>query len=510
MKRTWMFALFSAIIAYPVFCEEVIATRIAGDQTTVFFQKTLPQFTSALSDDKRTLTLHFQSLDVPDSLRYSLGKGVVKEAYWQISGKSAKLFLRFEEKRGYTIAKQPFSHSLAIEVFNWSQLSAAEDAYRRGLLAEESCVDSTANDLYNQAFNNCVAAAAMRIGIIAAVSGNTGDADEWFEKARQNGLRSPELTAASAYIARAKGDMRGAEFLADLFAKQTSQRLIFDKIGDFSPPNTEILSGEPIPLTASFDETAEPIQQNKKLSETDLNQRFASLFSEKKTESPNMAISSQSSFLPSWVKTGSLAFAAFFCTGGFYIGFMYFRWRKGHRQYRKKSQISNPPSHEKGADFADELHNAAMAQSASRAYSPQAIDFSIDDSIPEEAEQIILPQKESKIVEHSVLPKVPLAKRQSIEQLFDSEPHSEIEALAGIFPPGEIKLAMRLHSQRRTHKNETLQTLSGNEVPAGHYRLSQTARALGVEQNGLELKKMLADDSAQIARLYKKFGAQAN
>lgn len=499
--------------------EEVTATRIASNRATIFFNKVLPNFSSFLSDDKRTLTLTFGALDIPDSLRHILAKSGINEAYWQMSKSAVKLFLRFDEKQGYSVARQPFSRSLEVDVFRWSELTPAEDAYRSGLLAEESGADESSVSLYEKAYEGGIAAAALRLGVRAAIAGDVGQAADWLEKARAGGVRSPEMTAVSAYLAQQKGDERGAESLADRYTRQTGLRLIFDKVGDFPPPVSGTLEGEPLPVAAALDEEINPNAKPSTpaaASTADLDKRFAKLFSDEKQPENKSPVSSQSSFIPAWAKTGSLAAAAFFCTGGFYIGFMYFRWRSSRLKHRKGSVKSGlQPSHSPEATFEEELQSAALAQSASAAYaaaSPTAIDLSIDDSIPDERDETPAPQPAP--VRQKRLPssvrKTP-AKSSSERYSRDiQENHSEIDSLAGIFPPGEVQLAMRLHSQRRAHKTAALESFSGGDVPNGSFRLSQTARSLGVEQSGLELKQALEGNNEHIARLYQKFGARMN
>lgn len=520
MKRTWMFAflLMGWLGTAAAFADEVTATRISSNRAVIFFNKTLPRCSSALSDDKRTLTLTFGALDVPDSLRHILAKNGINEAYWQMSKSAAKLFLRFDDKQGYSIARQPFSHSFEVEIFRWSDLTPTEDAYRSGLLAEESGADESAASLYEKAFEGGVTVAALRLGVRAAVAGDVTQATDWLEKARTAGVRTPEMTAVSAYLAQQKGDERGAESLSARYTAQTGLRLIFDKVGDFPPPVSGIFEGEPLPAPATFDEELTPTtkQSSPAAATEDLDKRFAKLFSDEKHPENNAPVSAQSSFLPGWARTGSLAAAAFFCTGGFYIGFMYFRWRSSRLKRRKDSpksgtQTSSSPH----VNFEDELHSAALAQSASAAYTsaqPSSIDRSIDDSDHTEPKKISEP--ESKPVHPKRLP-APTRKKPTkfVSETYSNDSHenqSEIESLAGIFPPGEVQLAMRLHSQRRAHKTAALQSFSGDDVPRSAFRLSQTARSLGVEQSGLELKQALESGNEHIARLYQKFGARMN
>ncbi len=499
-----MFALILIAAAYRVSAEEVTAAHIHNSCVTIYFYKDLPSFKSALADDKLSLTLSFLSLETPpDSIRHLLGKSGITEVYWQISGKTTKLLIRFDDKRGYTIARQPFSRSIAIETFRWNDLSPAEDNYRSGLLAEESASDSTAAELYKRAFSGKVAAAALRLCIMAAVVGNIAEAAEWLEKARASGIRSAELTAVSAYITQAKGDVRGAEIFAERFERQTGQRLIFDRVGDFPPPTTDMLDGEPIPIAASFDEESNVSTKQNTDTVSELDKRFANLFDDKKQPENNAERSAESSIIPSWAKTGSLAIMAFFCTGGFYIGFTYFRWRSARLKRRKNRPQTPTPTQ----DFAQELQSAALAQSAMRAYSPAAVDVTID-NVPAEPEQ---PKElHTKPTEQSIKSAAGKPLKKTPVQPKEAEPHNEIESLAGIFPPSEVQLAIRLHSQRRAHKTAALQAFVGNDVPAEHFRLAQTARTLGVEQGGLELKKALDGDNDHIVRLYQKFGIQVN
>lgn len=499
-----MFAFILIAAAYRATAVEIMAAHISGSNAIIYFNKDLPSFKSALADDKRSLTLVFPSLDAPtDSIRHLFGKSGITEMYWQISGKTTKLLIRFDDKRGYTIARQPFSRSLEIETFRWSDLSPAEDDYRSGLLAEESTADSMAIDLYKHAFSGGVAAAALRLGVMAAVTGDIVLTDEWIANARESGVRSAELTAVSAYLAQAKGDVRGAEIFAGRFAKQTGLRLILDKVGDFPPPTTDMFDGEPAPIAVSFDEETNSSAKQNIIVASDLNKRFANLFGEKKQPENNEAHSTESSIIPTWAKTGSLAIVAFFCTGGFYIGFTYFRWRSARLKRRK----SRPKAVARTQDFAQELHSAALAQSAARAYSPATLDITIDEPSEPERLPVKPPVKTAE-------PSIEILHKKSLKKISvppkEIEPHSEIESLAGIFPPSEVQLAIRLHSQRRAHQTAALQSFAGNDVPDEHFRLAQTARTLGVEQDGLELKKALYGDNDHIARLYKKFGAQVN
>lgn len=499
-----MFALILIAATYQVSAEEVASAHISDSGANIYFRKDLPSFKSALADDKHSLTLSFSSLDAPpDSIRHLLGKSGITEMYWQVSGKTAKLLVRFDGKRGYTIARQPFSRSITIETFSWSNLSPAEDDYRSGLLAEESAADSIATELYKRAFSGGIAAAALRLGVMAAADGNIELATEWLGKARESGIRSAELTAASAYLARAKGDIRGAEFFADHFAKQTGQRLIFDRVGDFPPPATDLLDGEPTPIAVSFNEEVDTQAKQNTATTSDIDKRFANLFGTEK-QPENTARSTESSIIPAWAKTGSLAIMAFFCTGGFYIGFTYFRWRSAKIRRRKnRPKATVAPAQ----DFAQELHSAALAQSAARAYSPAALDVTIDGMSEVERPKASPPAKPT---ERLTKPAPEKLSKAISPPASDAEPHSEIESLAGIFPPSEVQLAIRLHSQRRAHKTAALQSFVGNDVPAEHFRLAQTARTLGVEQAGLELKKALEGDNDHVARLYKKFVAQIN
>ncbi len=406
--KAWSFGFIIALIMTAVCTSTGIkaadfqitgADIFGGTSMLIRTNGTNVSYTSSLSDDKRKLTILIRNAAIKTEKRdFTSTKGIIESAFLQVSKKDVLVSLLLRESAGYTAVLLPYSRSISVDVFKWTNLSASEDHYRSGLIALQTNAVAVAKDHFVLAADARHADAAAFAGFINAQEGNLSEAKDYLLKALERKSGIADVYGGLSRIAREEKNETKARSYENEFIQRAGRPPYFDeeklKIQKIAPP-----VAEPVSLAVLLDSSsqkkdtvANPNAQsasntaaNGQNSTDSLIQQFRNLKNSSGTSgiTDSSATAKQTPGIFQWLNNALFGIGVALLLVGLLFIRGYFRWKKSQLQYIKAKQNQNSLSRAFGSKLNTAI--AATEQQAAAAYqrSGSLIDKVVDD---EEAE----------------------------------------------------------------------------------------------------------------------------
>lgn len=137
MKKNILISIMIFIVASNyIFANSVRNYIIAPlNRLTIYFDQMPSIIEDSLSEDKHTLYINLGNVDFNNEQQFIIGEGIIKKVELTKKNKNTYMILSLSDKRGFTIAKLPYSIGLIVDFFDWKKLDSAEESYRLGLLS---------------------------------------------------------------------------------------------------------------------------------------------------------------------------------------------------------------------------------------------------------------------------------------------------------------------------------------------------------------------------------------
>lgn len=506
------------------------------NRLTMKFDRLPNTIGSELSDNKLMLMINLGDAVWTKEKEFVNSDGIIKQATLSNSSGSTLLTLSFTEKRGFTIAKFPYSQTLVVDVFDWNKLNAAEEAYRMALL---SIIDGS-NDIAHPdlltAINGDVADAATMRGFALLSEGKINSALRSFLFAEIKGGTFADNFAALSQIYAIKKDPDNADKYAKLYKQKT---------GEINVPVIEIP-----PLTESGDAISEPmpyidsiIAANAPIIDTDTTtadttKQAVTTTDTTKTEE---SIWAAENYLLTKYVVGIIIAAILL------IVYLYLKWRNKQllalQQLQQKQQNTPPaqpaptPAKKKSTKPATNAEPDAEQTKSDNKQKNTKQNFNdtllqqMSDATPpppkpqeqtktdykknaDELLSLIDAMKEEDVIKSDSILQAEMDAMAEQSGLSNYKASSTAYNIAKQSPQkkrsANIELADRLANEQKRIKSEKLANIN-NAIELDATKINEIAKNLGVEQGSLETKQNLEALSAnkdEFAKLSAKFGVK--
>ena len=133
--------IFISVIIFIVASNYLFAVSVRNyaiaplNRLTIYFDQMPTIIEDSLADDKQTLYINIGNVDFNPDQQFAIGEGIIKKVELIKTNKSTNIVISLSDKRGFTIAKLPYSTGLVVDFFDWKKLDSAEESYRLGLLS---------------------------------------------------------------------------------------------------------------------------------------------------------------------------------------------------------------------------------------------------------------------------------------------------------------------------------------------------------------------------------------
>lgn len=460
------------------------------NRASLLFDNMPKSFQSKLSDDKKTISIEFPSINVVDSCRQLIGQGIINSIQVQTYPTKTLVTIMLKDKRGYNAVLLPYSKSVMIEVFNWNDLTPAEDKYRTALLAyEDGIYQESLNELVESIKSGNTNALAFA-GFISLKLGQIYSAKNFLKLAISKNTDIYDAHAALYH----------AYMISDSIAEAESHLNTFKNITGVASIGTFEIDLS-IPLDTVLFEFSESVVAGIDLSV--ITPLDSTSFSEANayTTAPLGDLTSEMSDTPFLTKyfLETLVFIAFAIL--VMLMFFYFRWRTAQQEII---------SRQKGARFSDDLKEAKVnlkPKQVTDIYA-ESEKFANPVTLPvvsaeEEAKQVMVKDIEQILKESDQTSEIKSQSKVSLKPIRKIEKSSN----------PKVELAMHLIEEQRKIKTSQIDNLKIEDLPDESGKLNDIAKKFGIEKGGLETKQAierLLKDEKYFERISKKFQNQNN
>lgn len=482
--------IFLVIIAFQSFeCFASVSTlnRINVrplNRAIIYFDVLPDAYSSKLSDDKRTIYIELPKIEVVDSCRQIVSGGIIKSVQVQTLKEKALITLMLKERRGYNAVILPYSKAIMVEVFNWNELTQADDKFRTSLLAYEDGIFSEAlNDLLNVAKLKH-ANASVFAGMILLKNGQIQSAINLLKTATELNSDINDRYAALYHAYMILDNRIEAEKYLDEFKKNS---------GVAAPGIWEInlstdVDSSLIALTDSLRNSFTASVANLDTFNSEIEFPDEVTVDTLTTSQSNEF--SMNSYLFELIALISIAI---------FVSLLYFylKW-KNTRQKAISKQKSDA--------FAESLKTAEVKGKPSKVT-----------DLYKQNEQT-KPEKTSNIKNEEnkeIIKGVEQILKDAEDKKFQKTKVDKDKTLQNPKPKGnpKVELAMHLIEEQRKIKSSVLSNIKTDEMPHDPEKLSEYAKKLGIERGGLETKQAierLLSDEDYFKTISKKFRNESN
>ncbi len=490
----------------------------------IFYCSDTPQeFSTKLSEDKKKITIILKNAAITDTLRDIPGKHQVSSIRIEPEKNNLQIRIYLNSKKGYTAIPLHYSRALQVEVFNWDNLSPAEDSYRSGLLALEDGLTDPASKYLKKAARAGHGNAAAVLGVNELRNGKLNSALDHLYIAAKDKTDIYDAYGALSQIFEEYGFLDKAGFFAEAFKVKTGLNYINRQ--QIPEPPTELDKLESESLVKILDDPAmndstllmKPGEVKDTTGKKD--GRFSNIFGEQADTAAaedEYDENKPSSYVPSWFTDILLYAVIFIVLIAVIIGGAYYRWRKA--KLKKTTDT-----------FTDELSKSMKQESGQPQKQPeqtskdtgskgQLIDKSTDS---EEKKQEKPPQKETDSEKHRQISKGKTDQDKLLEILSrvkefketdqgkeqEQNPQQEQSSKAEQINP-KLELAMHLKNEQQKIKSGEIESPDETELTSDMNKLSEAAQKLGIIKEKVESNKNLekpGTDKSTISKLRKKF-----
>lgn len=473
----------------------------AKGRVFIYFTNYPILYKSQLSDDKLKVVINMTATNVIDSARNRQGTGIVKEVYVQSNRKNISIFTSLSEQQGYTAVQLPYSKAILLETFQWNKLTAAEDNFRTALLAmEDNIIDAAKRDLLSATMEQ-EPYSAFYLGMIFLSEGKVNSALKYLEFADNKSVDIPDLYAALAQAANAKGLKEQSNVYAERYRKASASMFV-PTIPIAAIVETDSTYLEPIShliFSTAQDSSAA------KVDTSELSKRFEKIFKDtvKKDENIIPGVYNEILTYVGGAAAGIILLVLYF----------YLRWRNKQMALQnevsgKKEKVGKKPMPKEPKSKVADSQDSAKKLMASKLYGGKA-----------KADK---PATKSPTVEKAEPTKAEIEKQQSIENLLQTiravtEEKLEKEAQSDFEykeepPPAKpvsakVEIAMNLANEQRKIKQRNIDSLNQG-MAFDVSKLNEVAKKLGIEKGSLETKKAIEGiekDEESLKKLQEKF-----
>lgn len=486
------------------------------------------RFTHQLSEDKRKISIVIADASISgDKREENALNGRIESVFMQRSGTNVIVTLVLREKSGYTASLLPYSRSVAVDVFDWSGLSAAEDNYRSGLIALNNNIPATAKEYFNKAHSDGHADATAYMSFLSVREGNVREGKIYADLALSRKTSLADIYGALAEISREeKNDAKVREYEQE-FSKRTGRLPYFDEeriaIEVSAAPRYEPTSLVMAPRTDTAAGGTTPITADS--SENTLSQQLQALqgksSAQQQADTTNLSATKSTSFVPSWFSSLIFGTAAALIMVGILLIRSYSKWKREQLlyavNYAQQMQQQQPPA------FASDLHAAMNSNEhqAAQAYAKAGSLLDMTDDKPA--------TEQTHSATHTDTP-IPQEEESEQQELFDfddsfyreyeqqraeSQNRSILTNTQPTVPqelfyqtPGKAELSNNILNEQQRLRQETLHNIQQSGLPTDDETLEQLARQLGVEVGMLKATKhinSIGQDGEQKKTMAKKF-----
>jgi hypothetical protein len=461
------------------------------NRTSLYFDDMPKSFQSKLSDDKKTISLELPSINVVDSCRQLTGQGIINSIQVQTYATKTLVTIMLKDKRGYNAVPLPYSKSVMIEVFNWNDLTPAEDKYRTALLAYEDGIykESMSDLLESIKLGNTNALAFA--GIISLKLGQVNSAKNFLKLAIAKNTDIYDAHAALYHAYMISDSVAEAE----LHLKQFKNLSGVATIGIFDIDLS-------IPLDTALFAFSESVVAGINLSE--ITSLDSALISDtiSDTTAPLDNLSTELSDTPFLTKyfLETLIFIAFAIL--VMLMFFYFRWRTAQQEII---------SRQKGARFSGDLKEAKVNLKPKQVTDIYSESEKLTKPV---APPQVSPEEEAKKVMVKDIEQILKESDQKAEKQSKSKANVQIKKVVEKTAANpKVELAMHLIEEQRKIKTSQIDSLKIEDLPDESGKLNDIAKKFGIEKGGLETKQAierLLKDEKYFERISKKFQNQNN
>lgn len=482
--------IFLLIIAFQTFeCFATVSTlnRINVqplNRAIIYFDVLPDSYSSKLSDDKRTIYIELPKIEVVDSCRQIVSGGIIKSVQVQTLKDKALITLMLKERRGYNAVILPYSKAIMVEVFNWNELTQADDKFRTSLLAyEDGIFPEALNDLLNVAKLKH-ANASVFAGMILLKNGQIQSAINLLKTASELNSDINDRYGALYHAYMIQDNRIEAEKYLDEFKKNS---------GVVAPGIWEInlstaVDSSLIALTDSlrYSFTASVANLDTLNSEIEL---LGEVTVDTLTTSQSYEFSIQSYLFEIIVLISIAIFVS--------LLYFYLKWRNTRQKAISK---------QKSDAFAESLKTAEVKVKPSKLTDLYKQNEQIK---PEKATSI--KNEENKEIIKGVEQILKDAEDKKLQKTkVDKDKTSQNPKHKG---NPKVELAMHLIEEQRKIKSSVLSNIKADEMPNDPEKLNEYAKKLGIERGGLETKQAierLISDEDYFKTISKKFSNESN
>lgn len=470
-----LFILTSGIISARTLNNIVISPK---NRVNFYFDTTLTNFQTELSEDKNKITLRIKNTFVDEHAKRAMALKPVKDVYVRQMENDLEIFVLLAGKFGYTANFLPYTRNLILEVFKWNELTPSQDKYRTGLLAIQDNVAETAENELSEATRNSHPNASAFLGLLYLKQGKINNAKKCFLAADALNSDINDIYAGLAQIHYLKMDSVNGNKYKDIFLKRSRLNEyvpldISEDIIDYSAADNKLFFIGKIINEAQKDTTQDTVVAD----------NFKNLFPDTLRDT---TASSSTSFLPWWTEYVLMVIAAILLI----IIYRYVKWRKEQIENTKKKdkQTKKPDSKKFNKELKRSEQNLQINSNlAQKTYQKSQ---KSNENIPKKRQ--VQPQKPAKIKPEE---KAGLQKAKTKKKSL----------------PPKLQLAQHLAREQQSIKNSNLDKLKDFNTKIEPDKLNQVAKQLGIEKGSIETKKTLEQlekDPQKLSELAKKFSSR--
>ncbi len=491
------------------------------NRVTIYFDKMPATIEDSLSEDKHTLYINLGDVDFNPTQQFVIGEGIIKKIELIKKNKNTHLIISLTDKRGFTIAKLPYSVGLIVEFFDWKKLDSAEESYRLGLLSLiDNYVEIAEPDLL-KGTNGGIGDASFFLGSIHLNRGKINTALKLFHFADVKKTTINDNYAALSQIYNYKKQEPEAEKYANVYKNKTGfnsvPSILFPKIietgdqADLLPIIDSILNTKQDLVDSMPDDTTEIDTNKTEINDTTKTQKDESIWEAEKFLLTKYAI--------------GIAIALIL-----FVVYLYLKWRNKQlraiqeQQAKTNKQTQNiPPQKENFNKIMEEKIKATNTV-------PPKIEKKVPNPPPAKQpnnvkqKQVIKPPASK--IDYSknadeLLNLIDKIKNEEEVITSDSILKAELHAsnlnatkthkpINKIHNPN-IDLASRLLQEQKKIKQEKLSNLSNIEKLTPD-KINEIAKKIGIDKGSLETKSNLDNllkNESELNKLREKFGIKS-
>lgn len=461
------------------------SVKVSENYVDFYLSDQTNSYTTLLSNDKTSIKIN---LAIEDKEKFIPEKrNIVKEIVFN-NGEDKGITINTLQRTGYTTYLLPYSNILRIYLFDWDNLTVAEDKFHTALLGIEAGIETNIREELKKSSELKNPDATALLGLYMLQDSAIEKSQKVLNLSEKLNSDIFDIYAALYHIATIKNNtVKQSEYLSKYKKLSSRDELNLLEIKN----NASLYEGDSLFL--SIIDSLSATIKDKDTTNKEIETKFSNIFKDT-TDTNSTIVNSSGTEQPYWVEFGIYGLLALVLLTAYF----YMRWRN---QQLKKNTTKK----------ARRIRNEAKEQRFE--------------------EKLKAEQKKTQVANKKVIEKYQPDRKVDTTPKTKEKPNKGKQSLADLIKSGDsdkisdvlksksaekekesklsakLQLAMQLANEQKEIKKKNINSLGTEKLPTDPEQLRNVAKKLGIERGSLETKnalEKLQQDKESISKLQSK------